>query len=307
MPFHFPVSMDFNDLYYFVQVVDHGGFAPAGRALNQPKSKLSRRIALLEARLGARLIQRSTRRFAVTEIGQAYYQRCVAMLVEAEAAQALIANTQTAPRGVVRLACPPALLDYHLGDALGRFMVQCPEVELHIESTNRRVDVILEGLDIAIRVRFPPLDDSELVFKVLGESHQCLLASPDLISRMGGLPTIADLGEWPSLGSVQGGKDFAWNLWGPENAQARILTKPRMVTDDRIALWRAALHGAGVVMLPTAMVQTDIDAGRLVQLLPQWHPRAGIVHAVFPSRRGLLPAVRALLDFLAQEFVTRPA
>jgi DNA-binding transcriptional LysR family regulator len=299
--------MDFNDLHYFVQVVEHGGFAPAGRALNQPKSKLSRRIGLLEERLGVRLIQRSTRRFAVTDIGQAYYQRCVSMLVEAEAAQDLIANTQSAPRGIVRLSCPTALLDYHLGDALGRFMAQCPEVELHIESTNRRVDVIQEGLDMALRVRFPPLEDSELVMKVLGESRQCLVASPALIARMNGLPTIADVGEWPSLGSLQGGREYAWDLEGPDGAKVRILTAPRMVTDDRIALWRSALHGVGVVMLPTALVQADVDAGRLVHLLPEWQPRVAVVHAVFPSRRGLLPAVRALLDFLAQEFAQRPA
>lgn len=307
MTFHFPASTDFNDLYYFVQVVEHGGFAPAGRALNQPKSKLSRRIALLEERLGVRLIQRSTRHFTVTEIGQAYYQRCVAMLVEAEAAQALIAHSQSAPRGVVRLSCPTALLDYHLGDALGRFMAQCPEVELHIESTNRRVDVIQEGLDVAIRVRFPPLEDSELVMKVLGESHQCLVCSPALVEHMGGLPTITDVGEWPSLGSLQGGRDYAWDLENLDGGKARILTTPRMVTDDRIALWRAALHGAGVVMLPTALVQADIQAGRLLHLLPDWQPRMALVHAVFPSRRGLRPAVRALLDFLTQEFIARPA
>ena len=307
MPFHFPASMDFNDLHYFVQVVEHGGFAPAGRALNQPKSKLSRRIALLEERLGVRLIQRSTRRFAVTEVGHAYYQRCVAMLVEAEAAQELVANTQSAPRGVVRLSCPTALLDYHLGETLGRFMAQCPEVELHIESTNRRVDVIQEGLDMAIRVRFPPLEDSELVMKILGESRQCLVASPVLVERMGGLPTIADVGEWPSLGSLQGGRHYAWDLEGPNAAQARILTTPRMVSDDRIALWRAALHGAGAALLPKAMVQSDIDAGRLVHLLQDWQPRVAVVHVVFPSRRGLLPAVRALIDFLAHEFSQRSA
>lgn len=307
MHFHFPASMDFNDLYFFVQVVQHGGFAPAGRALNQPKSKLSRRIALLEERLEVRLIQRSTRRFSVTEIGQAYYQRCVAMLVEAEAAQALIANTQSTPRGVIRMACPTALLDYHLGDALGRFMAQCPEVELHIESTNRRVDVIQEGLDLAIRVRFPPLEDSDLVCKVLGESHQCLVASPALIERMGGMPSIADLGDWPSLGSLQGGRDYAWELEGPEGAKARILTTPRMVTDDRVALWRTAMHGVGIAQLPTALVRQDIQQGRLVQLLPEWQARVALVHAIFPSRRGLLPAVRALLDFLAQEFAANPA
>lgn len=307
MPFQFPASMDFNDLYFFVQVVQHGGFAPAGRALSQPKSKLSRRIALLEERLGVRLIHRSTRRFTVTEIGQAYYQRCVAMLVEAEAAQAIVANSQAAPRGVVRMACPTALLDYYLGDVLGRFLAQCPEVELQVESTNRRVDVIQEGLDLAIRVRFPPLEDSDLVMKTLSDSQQCLVASPSLIERMGGLPAITDLAMWPSLGSLQGGKGYNWELEGPDGEKARILTEPRMLTDDRIALWRAAIHGVGAVLLPRALVQADLNNGKLVQLLPEWQPPSAVVHAVFPSRRGLLPAVRALLDFLSQEFEKRPA
>lgn len=307
MSFHFPASMDFNDLYYFVQVVEYGGFAAAGRALNQPKSKLSRRIALLEERLGVRLLQRSTRRFSVTEIGQAYYQRCVAMLVEAEAAQTLIANSHAAPCGVVRLACPTALLDYHLGDALGRFLVQCPQVQLQVESTNRRVDVIQEGLDLAIRVRFPPLEDTDLVMKVLSESRQCLVASAQLLQRMGSEPSIADLGQWPSVGSLQGTREFSWELFSADGASARIITQPRMLTDDRIALWRAALHGVGVALLPQALVQPDLDSGRLVHILPQWHATSALVHAVFSSRRGLLPAVRALLDFLEIEFAQRPA
>ena len=307
MSFHFPASMDFNDLYFFVQVVEHGGFAPAGRALNQPKSKLSRRIALLEERLGVRLLQRSTRHFAVTDIGQAYYQRCVAMLVEAEAAQALVATSQATPRGTVRMACPTALLDYHLADALGRFLAQCPEVELQVESTNRRVDVIQEGLDLAIRVRFPPLENSDLVLKTLGESAQCLVASPALIERMGGLPSITELPQWPTLGSVQNGRTHHWDLQGPDGEQARILSTPRMTTDDRIALWRTAVHGVGIAALPRALVQDDLNAGRLVHLLPQWQLPSAIVHAVFPSRRGLLPGVRALLDFLSEDFAQRPA
>lgn len=299
--------MDLNDLYYFVQVVEHGGFAAAGRALNQPKSKLSRRIALLEERLGVRLIQRSTRSFTVTEVGHAYYQRCVAMLVEAEAADALVANVHAAPCGIVRMACPTALLDYHLADALGRFMAQCLEVELHVESTNRRVDVIQEGLDLAIRVRFPPLEDSGLIMKVLSDSHQCLVASPALVERMGGEPNIGELSQWPSVGSLQGNRDYSWELASSDGATARIITRPRMVTDDRIALWRAARESVGVALLPQALVQEDIDRARLTHILPEWQARAAIVHAVYPSRRGLLPAVRALLDFLEQEFAERPA
>jgi DNA-binding transcriptional LysR family regulator len=133
---------DLNDLYYFVQVVDHGGFAPAGRALGEPKSKLSRRIALLEEHLGVRLIQRSTRHFLTTEIGQSYYAHCKAMLVEADAAQAAVEQTRSEPSGIVRLTCPVALLHARVSVMLAGFMAHYPQVEVHLEATNRRVDLI---------------------------------------------------------------------------------------------------------------------------------------------------------------------
>ncbi|WP_370678597.1 LysR substrate-binding domain-containing protein [Comamonas sp. GB3 AK4-5] len=298
---------DLNDLYFFVQVVDHGGFAPAGRALGIPKSKLSRRIALLEESLDVRLLQRSSRRFAVTEIGQEYYARCQAMLVEADSAQEVVDRTQETPQGMVRLSCPLALLDYQVADMLARFMVQHPRIQLQIQSTNRRVDVIREGLDIALRVRFPPLEDSDLVMKTLGESTQFLVASPQLVAAMGGMPQLADLAQWPSLGDGQLQRSESWLLQGPQAATAEVHHQPRMVCEDRIALLQAALHGVGVVQLPAMMILEELRSGRLVDVMPGWKPRAGIVHAVFPSRRGLLPSVRLLLDFLGAEFAALQA
>ena len=138
---------DLNELYYFAQVVEHGGFAPAGRALGLPKSKLSRRVALLEERLGAQLLLRSTRSFAVTEVGKRYYQHCRAMLTEAEAAEESVAITQSEPCGLVRLSCPVALLASRVGHMLAAFMQQHPRVQLQVDETNRRVDVVAEGLD----------------------------------------------------------------------------------------------------------------------------------------------------------------
>ena len=149
---------DLNDLYFFVQVVDHGGFAAAARALGMPRSRLSRRMGVLEGRLGVRLIQRSTRRFAVTEIGQEYYRHCVAMLVEAEAAQEAIDRVRAEPQGIVRVVARPRCCISRSGEMVARFMAECPKVEVHLESTNRRVDVIREGFDLTIRVRFPPLE-----------------------------------------------------------------------------------------------------------------------------------------------------
>ncbi|TBV06729.1 LysR family transcriptional regulator [Phytopseudomonas dryadis] len=292
---------DLNDLYYYVQVVNHGGFAPAGRALGIPKSKLSRRIALLEERLGTRLIQRSTRRFTVTDSGQTYYDHCKAMLVEADAADEAIALTHAEPCGTVRMTCPVALLDARIADMLAAFMVAYPRVQIHLEETNRRVDVVGEGIDIAIRVRPPPLEDSDLVMRVLADRRQCLVVCPHLLQ--GGIPTVpADLSGLPSMDLGLPQHEHVWNLIGPDGTQAAIRHQPRLITRSMLALRTAAVAGVGVVQLPSMMVRGQIARGELVQVIPGWAPRREIIHAVFASRRGLLPSVRALVDFLAERF-----
>lgn len=293
---------DLNDLFLYVQVVDHGGFAPAGRALGMPKSRLSRRIGMLETRLGVRLLQRTTRRFSVTDIGQEYYRHCLAMLVEAEAAQEVVDRARAAPRGTVRMSCPPALLCFQVGDMVARFMAGHPQVTVHLLSTSRRVDVIGEGIDVAIRVRFPPLEETDLVMKILAESTQKLVASPGIVKRFSRPLVPADLNALPSLDLGPAHREHAWSLDGPDGAAAVVPHEPRLVTDDMAQLRAAALHGVGVVQLPTSLIAGDLVAGTLVDVLPDWTPRSGIVHAVFPTRRGLLPAVRSLVDFLALEF-----
>lgn len=295
------MRQDLNDLYYYAQVVDAGGFAPAGRALGLPKSTLSRRIAALEERLGIRLIQRSTRHFSVTEIGRDYYDHCKAMLLEAEAAQDVIDATRAEPRGVIRLTCPIALLHAHVGAMLADFMARCPRVTLHLEATNRRVDVVSEAIDVAIRVRPPPLQDSELVMRTLADRGQCLVASPVLLQKQ--LPlSPSELNDWPSLGLGEPQQSFAWILNGPDGAKATVNHTPRFVTTDMTALRAAALAGVGIVQLPHLMLRDALASGELIRLVPEWAPRREIIHAVFPSRRGLLPSVRALVDFLAERF-----
>jgi DNA-binding transcriptional LysR family regulator len=295
---------DLNDLYYYVQAVDYGGFAPAGRALCIPKSKLSRRIALLEERLGVRLIQRSTRHFKVTQVGQTFYEHCKAMLVEAEAAQEAIDAIKAEPRGLIRLTCPIALLHAHVGCMLADFMLRYPHVRVHLEATNRRVDVLAEGVDVAIRVRPPPLEDSELVLRVLSDRGQCLVACPALIARHGMPAAPADLVTWPSLGLGEPQQAFAWELNERDEARVRLNHSPRFVTTDMIALRNAAQAGVGIVQLPALLVQDQLAAGALVRVLPDWTPRREIIHAVFPSRRGLLPSVRALIDYLSERYAS---
>ena len=293
---------DLNELYYFTQVVEHGGFAPAGRALGLPKSKLSRHVALLEERLGARLLLRSTRSFAVTEVGKRYYQHCRAMLIEAEAAEESVALVHSEPCGVVQLSCPVALLAARVGCMLGEFMRQYPRVQLQVDETNRRVDVVGEGLDLAIRVRPPPLEDSDLVLRTLAERRQCLVASPALLQRMGTPTGPMDLANWPSLYMGLPQEIHRWMLYGPDAVRAEVRHQPRLVTQSMLALRDAALMDAGVVKLPSMFVHEEIRSGTLVQVLPGWEPRPEIIHAVYASRRGQLPAVRALLEHLVQQF-----
>lgn len=293
---------DLNDLFYYSQIVEHGGLAAAGRALDTPKSKLSRRLAALEDRLGVRLIQRSTRRFDVTPMGEIYFKHCKAMLVEAEAAQQSIDSAHGEPCGVIRVSCPIALLHAHVSVMLADFMTRFPKVEIQLEATNRKLDLVAEGIDVAIRVRPLPFEDSELVLRVLSDRGICLVASPSLVEKYG-LPTQPDdLASWPTMVRGGGDKEFVWDLHGPNDETYVERFTPRFITSDMTALQVAALAGVGVVQLPHLMVRKDLASGRLIHLLPGWAPRREVIHVVYPSRRGLLPAVRSLIEHLAESY-----
>lgn len=293
---------DLNDFRLFVDVVEQKGFSAAARKLGMPRSRLSRRIGLLEESLGVRLIQRSTRQFAVTDVGHEFYRHCLAMVVEAEAATEAVQRIHGEPRGLVRVSCPASMIYFQVGAMIARFMAACPHVEIMLDSTNRRVDVISEGFDLAIRVRFPPLDDSDLVIRKLADSTQRLVASPALVKDLSHQLVPADLTTLPSLAWGPANSEHEWCLDGPDGATAKIPHRPRLLTEDMVALREAALAGIGVCQFPTLVVHDDLKAGRLVDILPGWAPRTGIIHAAFPSRRGLLPSVRALMDFLAAEY-----
>lgn len=290
---------DLNDLYYFVKVVEHGGFTQAGRALDVPKSTLSRRIAALEAKYDVRLLQRTTRHFTVTETGREFHERCLAVLVEADAAREVIERRHAEPRGIVRVSCPTALLEYRVSELVARFMAIHPQVQVHLEATNRRVDLLSEGFDLALRVRFPPLEDSDLVMRVLADSPQRLVAAPHWLDGRAPLSDPAGLAGAPSL-DWGPARHHVWQLVGPNGEHAQLRHHPRFVTDDMHALRDAAIHGVGIVQLPCMVVEDDLRDGTLVDVLPGWAPKGGVVHAVFPSRRGLLPRVRLLIDFLAE-------
>jgi DNA-binding transcriptional LysR family regulator len=248
------------------------------------------------------LLQRSTRRFSVTEVGDNYYRHCKAMIVEAEAAQQAIDVVRGEPQGVVHLACPVALLQARVATMLAEFLQRYPLVQIHLESTNRRVDVIAEGLDIAIRARTPPLDDSGLVMRVLAKRGSCLVASPLLCERYGHPTRPADLVRLPSLDLGPPRGAYLWELEGPDGEVATIPHVPRLVTDDMGAVRTAAVAGVGIAQLPVMVMGEQVRRGELVKVLPDWSSKSAVIHAVFPTRRGLLPSVRTLIDFLAERF-----
>ena len=292
--------LDLNDMLYFVEVVERGGFAAAGRALGIPKSRLSRRVAELEGRLGVRLLQRTTRKLSLTAVGETFLRHGQAMRDAALAASEAVAEVQTEPRGTIRISCPVTLAQTVLGELMPQFLQRCPLVHVDMHVTNRPVDVVEEGVDVALRVRSSLDDSGSMVVKRLDRSKTILVASPDLLGRQGTPRGLADLQHLDSMAMSAVDGQSSLLLRGPGGQEQRLQLQPRYVVDDLLTLKFAALAGSGMCWLPDYMCQEEIRSGRLVHLLPEWAPPPGIVHAVFSSRRGLAPAVRHFLDFLGE-------
>lgn len=292
---------DLNDMLYFAEVVDQGGFAAAGRSLGLPKSRLSRRIAELESRLGVRLLQRTTRKLSLTSIGQQYHRHCVAMREDALAAGEAIDQARREPQGTIRVACPVTLAQTTLGPIVPRFLAAHPKVRIDMRVSNRAVDLVEEGFDVALRVRSTLDNSGSLVVKHFGQSQTRLFASPRQIERQGRPAGVDELAQMDTVGmSAQDGR-ASWTLIGPQGQARQIEVRPRYVADDLLTLKFAVRQGLGLCALPDYLCAEEVRTGALLEVLPGWSLPPGIFHAVFPSRRGLIPAVRAFLDFLGEE------
>lgn len=290
---------ELDDYVLFAGVVEHGGFAAAGRAMRMQKSKLSRRIAALEGRLGVRLVERSTRSFRVTEIGQTLYEHCRTIVLEVERARAVTAEALGEPHGQVRVSCPTGLVE-PLSANLSAFLIRYPRVSLQIVATDRGVDLIGERIDVALRVRTKIESDASLTMRTLTRSRRILVASPTLANGIGN--RIEDLNGVPTLSSAEHPGPVTWALEGPDGASFSLEHEPRLRCEAFGPLRAAAAAGLGVALLPDHACWPDLGAGRLVRLFPEWHAQEGIVHLIFTTRRGLPPAVRAFIDHLAATF-----
>ena len=290
---------DLNDMLLFAEVAERGSFTAASDALGIPKSRVSRRVAALEAQLGVRLLQRSTRRLALTEVGQDYLQHVLAMRDAAQSAQLAVAQVKAEPAGTVRITCPVHPAQALVGPMLTRFLQANPKVHVDMEVTNRVVDLLAEGVDVALRVRSELSDSGQLVVKRLGQTSAWVVASPAQLARQGVPQRPEDLNNMDVLG-LAGPKGMArFALHGPEGELADVRVRARYIVDDFDCLLDACAAGLGLCAIPDYLCQPGVASGQLQRVLPDWQLSPGIFHAVFPSRRGMVPAVRAILDALA--------
>ncbi|EJN40418.1 transcriptional regulator [Pseudomonas sp. GM84] len=290
-----------SDLFYFAKVVEAGGFAAAGRLLGIPKSRLSRRIAELEQRLNARLLQRTTRKLQLTALGERYLRHCQAMLLEAEQADEVIASATSEPRGPLRVSSPVGLANQFLNPLVCDFLAQYPHVQLDLLLVNRRVDLINEGIDVALRVREVEDEEPNLVTKRLREARTEVVASADFVAAHPVLHPKELMG-LAFLGAVDSDRLARMRLFNDVGERFEIAMPTRLGVEDFIMRKEAALAGLGFTVLPLMHCESELASGKLVRMLPDWRCAPAWLQAVYPHRRGVLPAVRAWLDHLAHAF-----
>jgi DNA-binding transcriptional LysR family regulator len=291
---------DLNDIYFFASVVQYGGFSAAARTIGVEKTRLSRRIAALEKRLGVRLLQRTTRALALTEAGQRFFERCVATVEGAQAAYDSVAELRREPAGLVRLSSPVLLTQRCLAHVLPGYMRANPKVSVFVEATDRTVNVIEERFDIAIRAK-PQIEDvAGLVAKTLGHSQRVLVVSPGFLDSFGRPENPADLAKFDTVASIDDIFDSGarWTLIDLHERKAHIELEPRLVSSDLRIRLQAAVRGIGIALLPEQVISAPLKQRSVERVLPEWAGARNILHLVYPTPRGMLPSVRSLIDYL---------
>ena len=295
---------DLNDLYFFCLVVEHKSFTKAGQSIGITKSKISRRISDLEAGLGVRLLQRSTRKLALTDIGQIFYQHCKAMVSEAQSAQEAAELVQSKPRGRIRVTCPTLFAQSAFADIISRFMSQYQEVSIILNATDRSVDLIQEGFDVAIRFQASTFDDSSLVVRKMGLSSSALIASPTYLSNHGQPQMPQDLVSFACFAKTRTEGISQFSLTHTDGRQITVNFQPILESNEWLILKHAALSHLGITMMPQEICRGEIESGLLVPVLPEWSLPTASLYIIYPTRRGLVPAIRSFIDFIAQELIT---
>ncbi|CAA0092386.1 HTH-type transcriptional regulator DmlR [BD1-7 clade bacterium] len=299
--------IDLNDMLIFAKVADLQGISPAARALKMPKSKVSRRMTQLEDALGVRLLERSTRSVHVTEAGQRYLRHCQRVAEEADSALESVHQLADTPRGRLRISTSVAIGQYLIAPYTGDFMQTYPDVDLDIDLTNRRVDLIAEGFDLVVRVG--QLNDSTLVSKRLGYARAGLYAAPSYVERHGSPNRPSDLADHKTLVMSDASRMHEWSLERTKvqkknSAQTETMTveiSPCMSINDFTSLRAIVAGGGGIANFPSYLVEDLVQSGELIAVLPDWKSPPINYFVLYPSHRGLTRKAKVWIEFFADK------
>jgi len=288
----------------FVAAVDEGSFAAAARRFGLSAAMAGKYVSTIETQLGARLLQRSTRRLSLTDVGQTYYERCKRILEAYDEASREASDAHGTARGVLRVAAPVTFGAMHLGDVLAGYMEQCPHVRVEVSLSDRYVDLVESGVDVAVRIGRLP--DSALVARRLAPCRMVVCAAPAYLERHGVPRSPEDLRNAPRLTFSEAVSVGDWTLFDSQQRPHVIDGPSRLAANNTQMLLAAALAGAGIVYGPTFVFGEQIARGKLVELLPQYQASELTIQAVYPSARHLPLKVRHFLDYLAGAFGDEP-
>lgn len=291
-------ELDLNAVTAFVAVVEHRSFRAAARSLGVPKSTVSRRVALLEEQLGVQLLQRTTRTVSLTDVGDAFHQRCSQALGTISDAAREVRQSEASPKGVLRVTAPITFAEHFLGDIVTEFLSENPDVRVTLDLTDRYVDLVAEGYDVALRAG--PLADSTLKARLLGSNPLVMVASPKYLSRYGAPKTPADLLEHDCILYSNTERGAKWPLLvkrkvTPCPVRARVAVNSFMLARD------LAAAGLGIARMPGGFSAALEAEGTLKRVLTEFEVPPSPLHAVFPPGPHLAPRVRAFVDLLASK------
>jgi DNA-binding transcriptional LysR family regulator len=284
----------------FARVVEQGSFAKAAERIGISTSACSRHVAELEAHLDARLLNRTTRRLSLTESGQAFYERCVQLLADLEEAESAASASAARPRGTLKLSCGISFGVRHVARLVGAFVARHPEVRFDVQLSDRFVDLVEEGFDLAIRIGESPTQN--LIARKLGETRLVPCAAPIYLREHGAPETPADLARHACLTYEYLALRDTWRFIDRAGVEHAIRVAGPVHANNGDLLVATAVEGIGISMEPDFIVAADLAAGRLVQVLADYAPAPTSIYAVYPSRRHLSAKVRTFVDFLAERF-----
>ena len=289
--------MDLNDIVVFTKVVETKSFTGAADALGLPKSTVSRKLAQLEERLGVRLVQRTTRKLALTEIGEAYYERCARIVADVAAAEQLVTDMQATPRGRLRVTATVDFSTRYLGGIVAEFLAEHADINIELEASDRVIDLIEDGFDLA--VRFGPMPESTLIARRLCSVVLVLVAAPAYLERVGKPKMIDELDSHDHVLFTPASRNQTWTLVHGD-ASYEFGRPARLASNNYGAVRDMAVEGGGIAAISDFMVAEELASGVLVRVLPEWTTRPTDVHAVYPARQNLPPRLTLFLDHLAK-------